>query len=149
MTPNPDLRLDIQDDIAIVRLTRPAKRNALNDGLILALRDTFQNLPGTVRAAVLDGEGPHFCAGLDLSEISERNASQGVQHSRMWHQALDCIQGGPVPVIAALHGAVVGGGWNWPAPATSAWPTRAPSMRCPRARAASSSAAAARCASPG
>ena len=110
MTPNPDLRLDIQDDIAIVRLTRPAKRNALNDGLILALRDTFQNLPGTVRAAVLDGEGPHFCAGLDLSEISERNASQGVQHSRMWHQALDCIQGGPVPVIAALHGAVVGGG---------------------------------------
>src|SRR5690606_619563 len=53
---------------------------------------------------------PHFCAGLDLSEISERNASQGVQHSRMWHQALDCIQGGPVPVIAALHGAVVGGG---------------------------------------
>ena len=110
MTPNPDLRLDIQDDIAIVRLTRPAKRNALNDGLILALRDTFQNLPGTVRAAVLDGEGPHFCAGLDLSELSERNASQGVQHSRLWHQALACIQGGPVPVVAALHGAVVGGG---------------------------------------
>jgi len=110
MTPNPDLQLDIQDDIAIVRLTRPAKRNALNDGLILALRDAFQNLPAKVRAAVIDGEGPHFCAGLDLSEISERNASQGVQHSRMWHQALDGIQHGPVPVIAALHGAVVGGG---------------------------------------
>ena len=105
-----DLHLDIQDDIAIVRLTRPAKRNALNDGLILALRDAFQNLPATVRAAVIDGEGPHFCAGLDLSEISERDASQGMRHSRMWHQALEGIQHGPVPVIAALHGAVVGGG---------------------------------------
>ena len=40
-----------------VRLTRPAKRNALNDALILALRDTFENLPASVRAAVLDGEG--------------------------------------------------------------------------------------------
>src|SRR5580765_7431018 len=110
MMPNPDLHLELQGDIAIVRLTRGAKRNALNDGLILALRDTFQNLPGAVRAAVLDGEGPHFCAGLDLSELQERNASQGMQHSRMWHQALEGIQFGPVPVIAALHGAVVGGG---------------------------------------
>ncbi|PSJ19779.1 enoyl-CoA hydratase, partial [Halomonas sp. ND22Bw] len=64
---NTDLRIDHQGDIAIIRLTRPAKRNALNDGLILALRDAFQNLPDTVRAAVIDGEGPHFCAGLDLS----------------------------------------------------------------------------------
>jgi len=110
MTASNDLRLDIQDDIAIVRLTRPAKRNALSDGLILALRDTFENLPDTVRAAVLDGEGPHFCAGLDLSELQERDAGQGLHHSRMWHAALERLQYGPVPVIAALHGAVVGGG---------------------------------------
>jgi len=105
-----DLQLDIQDDIAVVRLTRGTKRNALSDGLIYALRDTFQNLPSTVRAAVLDGEGPHFCAGLDLSELQERDAGQGVAHSRTWHAALDLLQHGPVPVIAALHGAVVGGG---------------------------------------
>src|SRR6185436_5880067 len=53
---------------------------------------------------------PHFCAGLDLSELQERDAGQGLQHSRMWHAALDLVQCGPVPVIAALHGAVVGGG---------------------------------------
>jgi enoyl-CoA hydratase/carnithine racemase len=105
-----DLRLEIRDQIAIIRLTRAAKRNALSDSLILALRDTFQNLPSTVRAAVIDGEGPHFCAGLDLSELKERDAGQGLQHSRLWHAALDVIQSGPVPVIAALHGAVVGGG---------------------------------------
>ncbi|NBS45658.1 MAG: enoyl-CoA hydratase [Betaproteobacteria bacterium] len=105
-----DLHTEIRDDIAIVRLMRAKKRNALSDGLILALRDTFQNLPTSVRAAVIDGDGDHFCAGLDLSELKERDAGQGVHHSRMWHAALDCVERGPVPVVAALHGAVVGGG---------------------------------------
>ncbi|MEJ8815101.1 crotonase/enoyl-CoA hydratase family protein [Variovorax ureilyticus] len=105
-----DLQLELQDNIAIVRLNRASKRNALSDALILALRNTFENLPSSVRAAVIDGEGPHFCAGLDLSELQERDAGQGLIHSRMWHAALDLVQHGPVPVIAALHGAVVGGG---------------------------------------
>lgn len=98
------------EEVAVIRLTRKAKRNALNDALILALRNLFDELPGTVRAAVLDGEGEHFCAGLDLSELTERDAGQGLHHSRMWHAALERVQFGPVPVIAALHGAVVGGG---------------------------------------
>jgi enoyl-CoA hydratase/carnithine racemase len=105
-----NLKLEVQGEIAIVRLTRAAKRNALSDALILALRDTFETLPSTVRAAVLDGEGPHFCAGLDLAELQERDAGEGMRHSRMWHAALDLLQHGPVPVISALHGAVVGGG---------------------------------------
>jgi len=99
-----------QQEIAVIRLTRPAKRNALNDGLILAIRKIFEEMPEGVRAAVVDGEGEHFCAGLDLSELKERDAGQGLHHSRMWHAALECVQYGPVPVIAALHGAVVGGG---------------------------------------
>lgn len=94
----------------MVRLSRPAKRNALNDALILSLRDIFQNMPASVRAAVIHGEGAHFCAGLDLGELQERDAGQGMLHSRMWHAALEQVQYGPVPVIAALHGAVVGGG---------------------------------------
>jgi len=109
----PDLQLELHGDekqVAIVRLTRPHKRNALNDGLVLALRDLFETLPESVRAVVLDGQGEHFCAGLDLSELQERDAGQGVHHSRMWHAALERVQYGPVPVIAALHGAVVGGG---------------------------------------
>ncbi len=110
MTQNKDLHFEMQDDVAIVRLTRPAKRNAISDALVLAIRDVFENLPSTARAAVIDGEGEHFCAGLDLSEINERDAGQGLHHSRMWHHALERVQYGPVPVIAALHGAVVGGG---------------------------------------
>ena len=112
-TSHPDLQIQIrgtQDEVALITLNRAAKRNALNDALILALRDTFQDLPKSVRAAVVHGSGDHFCAGLDLSELSERDASEGVMHSRLWHQALDCVEKGRVPVVAALHGAVVGGG---------------------------------------
>ncbi len=107
---HPDLNIEVRGAVAVVRLNRPAKRNALSDGLILAIRDAFEGLPDTVRAAVVDGTGEHFCAGLDLSELKERDAAQGLHHSRMWHAALERLQLGTVPVIAALHGAVVGGG---------------------------------------
>ncbi len=93
-----------------IRLNRPAKRNALSDPLIQQLHTCFVNLPDGVCAAVLSGEGTHFCAGLDLSELVERDIGSGVLHSRMWHAAFDAIQFGKVPVVVALHGAVVGGG---------------------------------------
>ncbi|MFZ2387157.1 MAG: crotonase/enoyl-CoA hydratase family protein [Polaromonas sp.] len=107
---NKDLHYEMRGVVAVIRLARPAKRNALGDGLILALRDRLETLPSEARAAVLCVEGEHFCAGLDLSELKERDAGQGLHHSRMWHAALERVQYGPVPVIAALHGAVVGGG---------------------------------------
>jgi (methylthio)acryloyl-CoA hydratase len=111
MTPKyRDLDLQLDGNLALIRLSRPEKRNALSDGLVLALRDLFQELPSSVLAAVISGEGSHFCAGLDLSEIKDRDAGQGLLHSRMWHTALEQVQYGPVPVVAALHGAVVGGG---------------------------------------
>ena len=109
MTPN-DLHFEMRGAVAVVRLSRPAKRNALGDALILALRNLFETLPPEAKAAVLHGEGAHFCAGLDLSELQERDAGQGLMHSRTWHAALERVQFGPVPVVAALHGAVVGGG---------------------------------------
>ncbi len=110
MKSNPDIHLEMKGSVAVVRLTRPTKRNALNDGLIASLRHIFENLPQEARAAVVAGDGDHFCAGLDLSELKERDAGEGLYHSRSWHTALDRVQSGNVPVIAALHGAVVGGG---------------------------------------
>jgi enoyl-CoA hydratase/carnithine racemase len=104
------LKLEMHGAVAVIHLTRPAKRNALNDALVLGLREMFEQLPKEARAAVIAGEGDHFCAGLDLSELSERDTGQGMLHSRMWHTALNGVQFGPVPVVAALHGAVVGGG---------------------------------------
>ena len=96
--------------VLVVRLTRPSKRNALNDVTMLGLERIFTNIPANVGAVVLQGEGDHFCAGLDLSELRDRDAAEGVFHSRMWHRVFDCIQFGRVPVVAALQGAVIGGG---------------------------------------
>mgnify|MGYP006268753329 CR=1 FL=1 len=110
MLKNPDIHFEMDGDIAIIRLTRPSKRNALNDALIASVKYIFENLPSNTKAAVIDGEGEHFCAGLDLSEIKERDAAEGMFHSRSWHIALERLQYGPVPVVASLHGAVVGGG---------------------------------------
>ena len=110
MNSNPDIHLEMQGSVAVVRLMRPTKRTALNDGLIASLRHIVENLPNEARAAVVAGDGDHFCAGLDLSELKERDAGEGLYHSRSWHTALDRVQSGNVPVIAALHGAVVGGG---------------------------------------
>ena len=105
-----DLDFEMRGAVAVIRLSRPAKRNALGDAMVLALRNLFETLPQNAGAAVLYGAGDHFCAGLDLSELTERDAGQGLHHSRMWHGALDGVQFGTVPVVAALHGAVVGGG---------------------------------------
>ena len=104
------LRIENGGPITHVRLNRPAKRNAINDALVVQLQTAFINLPQTSCVVVLSGEGDHFCAGLDLSELGERSVAEGVAHSRSWHAAFQQIQFGRVPVIAVLHGAVVGGG---------------------------------------
>jgi enoyl-CoA hydratase/carnithine racemase len=101
---------EVRGEILLVRLNRPQKRNAMNDATVLAIDAIFSDIPAAVKCAVIYGEGKHFSAGLDLSELTERDAIQGVQHSRMWHRALDKVQFGTVPVVAVLHGACVGGG---------------------------------------
>jgi len=100
----------IERDIAIVRLERPEKRNALNDPAVLALERVFRELPAGVKAAVLHGAGEHFSAGLDLSELAETSLNEAIDHSRMWHRAFEAIEFGRVPVVSALKGAVIGGG---------------------------------------
>lgn len=96
--------------VSIISLRRPHKRNAISDGVMAAIAQRFGELPETTKAVVMTGEGEHFCAGLDLSELKDRNAVEGLHHSRSWHEVLTGIEFGTVPIIAALHGAVVGGG---------------------------------------
>jgi (methylthio)acryloyl-CoA hydratase len=104
------LRTEHDGSVTHLRMSRAAKRNAINDALIAAIHTAFINLPESTRVVVISGEGDHFCAGLDLSEVSERSVAEGMMHSRMWHAAFDQVQFGRVPVVSVLHGAVVGGG---------------------------------------
>ena len=100
-----DIAVAMHGAVAVVTLTRANKRNAIRDGTVLALEHTFCNLPEGTRAAVICGQGDHFCAGLDLSEIKDRTSVEGLMHSRQWHRAFEAIEKGAVPVVAAIHGA--------------------------------------------
>jgi enoyl-CoA hydratase/carnithine racemase len=103
------------DEAGIVTLTlnRPAKRNALNAAMVEELIEVFSKLPRMgARAVILRAEGPHFCAGLDLVEHHQEDRSpEAFMHICLrWHEAFNKMEYGGVPVIAALKGAVVGGG---------------------------------------
>ena len=111
------------DGIAEVILNRPDKMNAITPELIASLIATGESLirHRGLRAVILRGEGRAFCAGLDVANFSEiisgtseidvhallerthSNANQFQRVATVWRDV-------PVPVIAALHGAVLGGG---------------------------------------
>ncbi len=109
-----NLALEAQEDgVWIVTLNRPTKRNALDIATIDELVDFFSVAPRAgVRAVVLAGSGDHFCAGLDLIEHhdEDRSPADFMHVCLRWHEAFNKMEYGGVPIIAALHGAVVGGG---------------------------------------
>ena len=96
---------------AIVRIDRPAKRNALDRATRAGLRDAFSALHGTAQVIVLTGTGPSFCAGLDLTE---RSAELAAGHpDTAGTEAIElnmAIREHPAIVIAAVNGLALGGG---------------------------------------
>ena len=94
----------------MVRLSRPEKRNAIDGKMVEAIRAALDRLPKETCAVVLHGEGDHFCAGADMGELAKHSGLDLVRFSRSLYDVLDRIEYGPVPVIAALHGGVIGGG---------------------------------------
>ena len=104
------LRVEVAEEIATLTFLRPDKRNAMNDALIGAIEDFFRAPPEGVRAAILQGDGGHFSAGLDLDEHRHRSPEDTVAQSRKWHRITDLIEHGPLPVVAVMAGAVIGGG---------------------------------------
>lgn len=104
------LLIEAKDSIVHLTLNRADKRNALNDDLIAALDAFFGAVPKGTRAIVVSGAGGHFSSGLDLSQHVARQPLEVMAHSRNWHRVMAQIAHSPVPVIAAMSGAVMGGG---------------------------------------
>jgi len=111
--------IDIQDQIADVRLNRPDKMNALNmpmfEAIVAAGRELQKNK--SIRAVVLSGEGKSFCAGLDLASFAEPDTfndpfreGRGGFWPNYYQLPAFVWKSLPVPVICALHGATYGGG---------------------------------------
>jgi (methylthio)acryloyl-CoA hydratase len=109
---DPMVTYELRDDIALIGLNRRAKRNAISDRVVEALHQAVQTAEAEAKAAVIHGEGRHFCAGLDLAEHVEKPLIAAVQGSRRWHRVFDGIERGAIPFVVALKGAVVGGGFE-------------------------------------
>ncbi len=106
----PVLKIDIEGGVATLTMNRPDKRNGMCDALLHEIDAFFSRPPEGVKVAVLTGTAGHFCSGLDLSEHVSRDAEGTMRHSRGWHQVMDRIQYGGLPVVSAMFGAVMGGG---------------------------------------
>jgi methylglutaconyl-CoA hydratase len=111
--------LKVQRDGAVARVTlaRPEVRNAFNAEVIGELRSTFDALasepPAALRAVVLAGEGKAFCAGADVEwqrAAISLSLEENEADARRLQEMLSAIDECPVPVIAAVQGAALGGG---------------------------------------
>lgn len=116
---NDRVSIQVVDYVADVRLTRADKMNALDLAMFQAIADVIDALAdmADVRAVVLSGEGRGFCAGLDMASIA--SAAVGLDLATRWPNGANLVQQVswgwrmlPMPVIAAVHGVALGGGFQ-------------------------------------
>lgn len=96
--------------LSVITLNRPEKRNALNMGLVEELGIVFESLRNnpSQRVAIINGEGPVFCSGLDLQEAA--NPELADKSGELLAQILKSVYATPLITICAVHGAVLAGG---------------------------------------
>ena len=98
--------------LLFVRLERPAKRNALTRVMLERLGEIFAEVAARrdLRAVVLSGAGPDFCAGTDVSELEGMDEAAALQKAARGQEVCDRVELCGTPVIAAVQGAAAGGG---------------------------------------
>ena len=106
------LEISQESGILILRLNRPDKHNCLNADLLNALQTAFQDalINSSIRAVLLIGNGRSFCAGADINQLAACNAISGYEFARFGQAVMNQIEQLTKPVVAALHGHVLGGG---------------------------------------
>ena len=107
------------DQVAVIAMNRPERRNAMNYALLSELRDALEALreDRSCRVVVLTGAGPAFCAGLDLAESVRIPGSEGLGRAQGGMRVqqyiasfIPLLRAMPQPIIAAVNGAASGGG---------------------------------------
>jgi enoyl-CoA hydratase/carnithine racemase len=102
----------LEGGVARIFLNRPQKSNALSASFLDELLFSFQSIDkeASLRAAVLGGHGKAFCGGADVVELAGLTSSNGEKFVERIHLVCQAIRALPVPVVARLHGAVIGAG---------------------------------------
>jgi enoyl-CoA hydratase/carnithine racemase len=103
--------IDFRDEVVIITLNRVDKLNALDDECIELVCRILEELEGApIRAAVLTGAGPCFCAGYDIDKIDPDQPLGNPLPDTRFERVVAAIEEFPVPVVAAMDGDVCGGG---------------------------------------
>lgn len=99
------------DGVCRLRLSNPARLNALSTAMIAALRDGIESAAGNgAGMLILVGIGRAFCAGADLKERLTQDAAAKVAHNRAISTTADALANAPMPTLAAINGVALGGG---------------------------------------
>jgi methylglutaconyl-CoA hydratase len=114
MTDQIQLSIDTRD-VATVTIDRPEKHNAFDEQLIAALTAAFRKLGADpkLRAVVLRANGRNFCAGADIDwmkRMAGHGPAENLQDAEALAEMFRTVDAMPVPVIARVQGAVLGGG---------------------------------------
>jgi enoyl-CoA hydratase len=109
------VRVDRDGEIAVVTVDRVEKMNALNEMVIRQIGTAFDSLrdDADVLGVILTGAGEKaFVAGADIGELAEMTPTTGVATSRLGQQVFGAIERFPKPVVAAIGGYALGGGFE-------------------------------------
>lgn len=106
------INLEKKDGIAIVRMSRPEKLNAMDAGVLDELETMVDqlNCDPSIVAVILTGEGKAFVAGADIPELAELNGKTGYEKMRRGQRLMDKIESSPKVWIATINGFALGGG---------------------------------------
>jgi enoyl-CoA hydratase/3-hydroxyacyl-CoA dehydrogenase len=107
-----DVKLEVKDGIATIRMCRPEAMNALNEKVLRELKEVITQLNDdpTIRAVIITGEGPAFVAGADIKTMLSADRASAEDYTRFGQQVMNDIEGLQKPVIAAINGFALGGG---------------------------------------
>jgi enoyl-CoA hydratase/carnithine racemase len=107
----PDLVGIDKGRVAVITLNRPDRRNALSLEMLAALQDAFAEIATDqeARCILLRGEGKHFCAGADFSEVAS-GATEGARYGGGFETLLRAIEEHRLPVVCQVQGAALGAG---------------------------------------
>lgn len=131
-----EVRIERDGFVTLVIIDRPRAHNALNADVIRALRGAVAEASAddACRALIITGSGPKaFCAGADLREIADLTPDQAAIYMREGQAAFRAIEQADVPVIAAVNGLALGGGFELALTATFAIMSTRASMGLPEA----------------
>jgi enoyl-CoA hydratase/carnithine racemase len=105
------VEVEREGGVARIFLNRPEKANALHSAMLVSLAETVRALePQGLRVVVLAGRGRNFCGGADATELKSLNEHSGAAFVTRIHEVCKAMRDLPVPVVARLHGAVIGAG---------------------------------------